>query len=129
MPTDLEGLQVAILATDGVEQIELTEPMKALKAANADVKIVAPKKGTIQAMNQDVNPGDKIPVDFDLSVDVDIFRCAGAARRHDEPRQAPHHPGGRGVRSALRRQRQTHRGHLPWSPGSWSRLTRSTGSS
>ena len=73
MPTDLEGLQVAILATDGVEQIELVEPMKALKAANADVKVVAPKKGTIQAMNQDVNPGDKITVDFDLSVDVDIF--------------------------------------------------------
>ena len=73
MPTDLEGLQVAILATDGVEQIELTEPMKALRAAKADVKIVAPKKGTIQAMNQDVNAGDKIPVDFDLSVDVDIF--------------------------------------------------------
>ena len=73
MPTDLEGLQVAILATDGVEQIELTEPMKALKAANATVKIVAPQKGTIQAMNQDVNPGDKIPVDFDLSVDVEIF--------------------------------------------------------
>ncbi len=73
MPTDLEGLQVAILATDGVEQIELTESMKALKAANADVKVVAPNKGTIQAMNQDVNAGDKIPVDFDLSVDVEIF--------------------------------------------------------
>ena len=73
MPTDLEGLQVAILATDGVEQIELTEAMKALKAASADVKVVAPKKGTIQAMNQDVNAGDKITVDFDLSVDVDIF--------------------------------------------------------
>ena len=73
MSTDLEGLQVAILATDGVEQVELTEPMKALKAAKADVKVVAPKAGTIQAMNQDVNPGDKIPVDFDLTVDPDQF--------------------------------------------------------
>ena len=73
MSTDLEGLQVAILATDGVEQVELIEPMKALKAAGADVKIVAPKTGTIQAMHQDVNPGDKIAVDLDLTVDPDMF--------------------------------------------------------
>jgi protease I len=73
MSTDLEGLQVAILATDGVEQVEILEPMKALKAAGADVKVVSLKTGTIQAMNQDVNPGEKIPVDFDLSVDVDLF--------------------------------------------------------
>ena len=73
MSTDLEGLQVAILATDGVEQVEILEPMKALKAAGADVKVVSLKRGTIQAMNQDVNPGDRIPVDFDLSVDVEMF--------------------------------------------------------
>ena len=73
MSTDLEGLQVAILATDGVEQVEILEPMKALKAAGADVKIVSLKTGTIQAMNEDVNPGQKIPVDFDLSVDADTF--------------------------------------------------------
>ena len=89
---DLEGLQVAILATDGVEQIELTEPMKALKAAKADVKIVAPKKGTIQAMNQDVNAGDQIPVDFDLSVDVDIFDALvlpGGTTNPDKLRMIP----------------------------------------
>ena len=73
MSTDLQGLQVAILATDGVEQVEILEPMKALKAAGADVKVVSLKTGTIQAMNQDVNPGDRIPVDCDLSVDPDTF--------------------------------------------------------
>jgi protease I len=73
MSTDLEGLQVAVLATDGVEQVELVEPMKALKAAGADVKVVSLKTGTIQAMHQDVNPGDKIQVDHDLSVDPEIF--------------------------------------------------------
>jgi protease I len=73
MSTDLEGLQVAILATDGVEQVELLEPMKALKAAGADVKVVSLKTGTIQSMVEDVNPGEKIPVDFDLSVDVEMF--------------------------------------------------------
>ena len=73
MSIDLEGLQVAILATDGVEQVELTEPMRALQAAGADVKVVAPKTGTIQAMNKDVNPGDRIPVDLDLTADPDQF--------------------------------------------------------
>jgi protease I len=73
MFTDLEGLQVAILATDGVEQVEILEPIKALRAARADVKVVSPKAGTIQAMNQDVHPGARIAVDFDLSVDAAIF--------------------------------------------------------
>ena len=73
MFTDLEGLQVAILATDGVEQVEILEPIKALRAARADVKVVSPKTGTIQAMNQDVNPGARVAVDFDLTVDAAIF--------------------------------------------------------
>ena len=73
MPSDLEGLQVAILATDGVEQVELVEPMTALKEAGADVKVVSLKTGSIQAMHQDINPGERIPVDFDLTVDPDIF--------------------------------------------------------
>ena len=73
MSTDLEGLQVAILATDGVEQVEILEPMKALRAAGADVKVVSLKTGTIQAMNGDVNPGETIAVDFDLTVDAETF--------------------------------------------------------
>ena len=73
MSTDLEGLQVAILATDGVEEVEILEPMKALRAAGADVKVVSLKTGTIQAMNQDIHPGAVVPVDFDLSVDVEMF--------------------------------------------------------
>ena len=73
MSTDLEGLQVAILATDGVEQVEILEPMKALRGAGADVKVVSLKTGTIQAMNNDVEKGERIAVDVDLSVDADIF--------------------------------------------------------
>jgi protease I len=73
MSTDLEGLQVAILATDGVEQVEILEPLKALRGAGADVKVVSLKTGTIQAMNNDVEKGDRIAVDVDLSVDADIF--------------------------------------------------------
>jgi protease I len=63
---NLQGCKVAVLATDGVEQVELTEPVKALKAAGAEVKVVSPKSGQIQGMNHDV-PGDKLPVDLELS--------------------------------------------------------------
>ena len=39
----LKGLRVAILATDGFEQIELTEPRKALDEAGAETQVVSPK--------------------------------------------------------------------------------------
>jgi protease I len=49
MPAKLNGKRVAILATHGVEQSELTEPRKALEEAGATVTLVAPKSGTITA--------------------------------------------------------------------------------
>ena len=66
MAATLQGRTVAVLATDGVEQVELTDPVKALREAGATVKVVSPKPGTIQAMNEDVKPGDRIPVDVTL---------------------------------------------------------------
>jgi protease I len=48
----LDGKSVAILMdNEGVEEVELTEPMSALKAAGARVTLVAPKQGEIQAFN------------------------------------------------------------------------------
>ncbi len=38
MAGELTGCTIAVLATDGVEQVELTEPMKALKDAGAEVR-------------------------------------------------------------------------------------------
>ena len=43
MEDTLRGLNVAILVTDGFEQVELTEPRKALDEAGATTKIVSPK--------------------------------------------------------------------------------------
>jgi protease I len=63
---DLSGMKVAVLATDGVEQVELTEPVKALKQAKADVKVIAPTPGEIQGMNHH-EKGDKLKVDTDLA--------------------------------------------------------------
>ena len=62
---DISGLKVAVLATDGVEQVELTEPVKALKNASAQVVVIAPKGGQIQGMNYS-EKGDKLPVDQSL---------------------------------------------------------------
>lgn len=62
MGKSLEGRTVAILATDGVEQVELTEPRKAVEAAGATVRLLSLKPGAIQGMNHD-QKGDKLPVD------------------------------------------------------------------
>ena len=48
MAADLTGRKVAILATDGVEQVELTAPWQALKEARAEVSLVSLKPGKIQ---------------------------------------------------------------------------------
>lgn len=63
--TDVKGRRVAVLATDGVEQVELTEPVEALRAAGAEVQVVSPKGGKIQGMRHD-KPGDSIAVDLTL---------------------------------------------------------------
>lgn len=63
---DLKGRKVAVLATDGVEQVELTEPVTALRRAGADVTIVSPGGGDIQGFNHD-SPGDRLPTDAPLS--------------------------------------------------------------
>jgi len=49
--TKLDGRRIAILATDGVEQVELTSPQQALKAAGAKVTVVSLRSGKIQGMN------------------------------------------------------------------------------
>jgi protease I len=62
MAGELTGKNVAVLATDGVEQVELTEPVKALKAAGATVHVVSPKSGALQGWNH-FDEADMIPVD------------------------------------------------------------------
>ncbi|HYL13483.1 MAG TPA: type 1 glutamine amidotransferase domain-containing protein [Terriglobales bacterium] len=61
----LEGMRVAILATDDFEQVELTEPRKALDQAGARTTLIAPKSGKIQGMNHD-EKADQFDVDMTL---------------------------------------------------------------
>jgi len=63
---DIKHRRIAVLATDGFEQVELTEPVKALRAEGADVKIISQKTGEIQGMNHH-EKGDKIKVDLELA--------------------------------------------------------------
>ena len=52
---DLNGKRIAVLIDNtGVEQVELTTPWQALGGAGAQMTLVAPKAGTVQAFNNDV---------------------------------------------------------------------------
>ncbi|WP_345821930.1 type 1 glutamine amidotransferase domain-containing protein [Methylobacterium fujisawaense] len=62
----LNGLKVAILITDGFEQVEMTEPRKALDQAGAETQIVSPKDGAVKAWNF-TEWGDQFPVDVPLN--------------------------------------------------------------
>lgn len=63
---DLNGRRVAILVTDGFEQIELTSPREALEKAGARCLIVSPKDGEIQGFKHH-DKADKLRVDMPLA--------------------------------------------------------------
>ena len=58
----LDGRRIAFLATDGVEQVELTEPWKAVEQAGAEPVLVSLEPGTIQGFEH-TDPGDEFQVD------------------------------------------------------------------
>jgi deglycase len=67
MADELNGKTIAIIATDGVEQVELTEPRQAVEQAGATTELLSVSTGEIQAMNSDINPADTFPVDKEIS--------------------------------------------------------------
>ena len=66
MSADLTGKRIAILATDGVEGIELTSPRDALEQAGATVELLAPQDGAIQLWDH-AEKGGTLPVDRTVS--------------------------------------------------------------
>ncbi len=90
MASDLTGQTIAFLAMDGVEEVELTEPAEALRSAGAKVVVISPKADSIQAMNNDVEPGSKIPVDLEVanatSSDYDGLVLPGGTTNPDKLR-------------------------------------------
>ncbi len=89
MPGQLEGKKIAIMATDGVEEVELTKPMQALQEAGAQVEVVSPKDGEIQAFNH-LTPSQKIRVDRKLEAadagDYDALMLPGGVANPDQLR-------------------------------------------
>jgi protease I len=93
MAAGLEGKTVAILvANEGIEQVELTEPRKALDDAGAKTEIVAPGGGEVQAMNH-LDMADTFPVDRALSDadpdDFDALMLPGGVANPDALRRDP----------------------------------------
>ena len=59
---DLHGIKVAILACEGFEQVEMTEPRKALQQAGAETHLVSQEKGEVQGFKHH-DRADKFQVD------------------------------------------------------------------
>src|ERR1700742_5225854 len=89
---NLEGLNVAILVTDGFKHVELTEPRKALDEAGATTKIVSPKHQQVRAWNF-TNWGIELPVDVELDQakpeDFDALLLPGGVINPDSLRMEP----------------------------------------
>jgi protease I len=63
---ELQGKRVAFLFTEGVEQVELTEPLKAVRDAGADTDLVSLQNGEVE-MWKHFDKGDKITADLAVS--------------------------------------------------------------
>lgn len=89
MAQSLNGKKVAILVENGFEQIELTEPKRALEAAGAKTQIVSPQTGQVKGW-QHTDWGDQFPVDVPLAranpKDYDALLLPGGVMNPDKLR-------------------------------------------
>ena len=85
----LQGMRVAVLVANDFEQIECTDPVRALREAGAQVDIVSPEKGEVRGIHHD-KIGDTFPVDVQLSdanpQDYDALLLPGGALNPDKLR-------------------------------------------
>lgn len=89
--TRLSGLTVAVLATNGVEEVELVDPRRALEDEGATVRLISLESGEIQAMEKDVNAAGRYRVDAVVSevspTDFDGLVLPGGTTNPDQLRQ------------------------------------------
>ena len=92
MTDTLHGKLIAILATDGVEQDELSSPRSALDDAGAETRFIAPKQGLIRAWDHDRYGGNFV-VDAELKnarpEDYDALLLPGSILNTDKLRSMP----------------------------------------
>jgi protease I len=89
----LQGRQVAFLvAPEGIEQVELTEPWKAVQEAGGTPRLVSTKAGSVQAYNH-LDKADTFPVDVEVSgvsaADYDGLVLPGGVANPDFLRTVP----------------------------------------
>lgn len=88
----LKGMRVAILVTDGFEQVEMTGPRKALEEAGADVVLISPKEGHVKGFHHD-KVADSFKVDLPLNkahaADFQALLLPGGVQNPDALRLVP----------------------------------------
>jgi protease I len=88
----LRGKRIAILVTNGFEQVELTEPRKALDQAGATTQVVSPEEGKVKGWNMK-EWGNEIPVDVPLeqanAENFDALLLPGGVMNPDHLRMNP----------------------------------------
>lgn len=92
MSNDLHGCRVAFLAADAVEQVELEQPLDAVREAGADADLLSLENGEIQAFNH-LDRGETFPVDRPVSEaavdDYDALVVPGGVANPDAMRTDP----------------------------------------
>jgi protease I len=90
---ELQGRRIAILAEDGVEQVELVEPRRAVEEAGAQVELLSTNTGEIQAVEGEINPADTFAVDRAVSEasadEYDALVLPGGVANPDNVRADP----------------------------------------
>ena len=89
----LSGMKVAILVAEGFEQVEMTEPRKALDQAGAETRIVSPAEGQVQGWKH-FEKSDRFDVDVPLEAarasEFDALVLPGGVANPDQLRTDPH---------------------------------------
>ena len=89
----LDGKRIAILATDGVEQVELEQPREAVTREGARTEILSLSEGEIRAMNHDIEPADTFTADKAVkeasAADYDALILPGGTVNADRLRMNP----------------------------------------
>jgi protease I len=92
MPDELKGKRVAALVANGFEQVELTEPKKALEGAGATVQVVSPETDRVRGWNH-TEWGSDVQVDRPLDQaradDYDALLLPGGVMNPDRLRMNP----------------------------------------
>src|SRR5687767_1768971 len=88
----LRGKKIAILLTDGFEQVEMVKPRQALEQAGATLTLIAPQGGSVQGWNHD-QKADQFPVELTLDQadagQFDGLLLPGGVMNPDTLRQQP----------------------------------------